>query len=143
MGEEPKATGPVAPSKDGDVARAPQGQPSIASSAPGVGPSRVPSPTAAPGVASGDQTGGLLKGSAKALLGMATFQKLLDRANRDQHYSGRPASFQYTLCAMMALVIIVSIVGGLLLDHAVKEQRKALTSSTAGKRFTVNTCVSK
>ncbi|XP_077544564.1 uncharacterized protein LOC144157606 [Haemaphysalis longicornis] len=65
---------------------------------------------------------------------MQAFRILMDRAMRNRDESGQPASFQYTLWAMVCLVIVVTIVGVVLLEWAARRQRDKLTSTAAPKR---------
>ncbi|XP_077491601.1 uncharacterized protein LOC144102160 [Amblyomma americanum] len=64
-------------------------------------------------------------------LAVKAFHLLLDRAQRNRDESGQPASFQYTLCFTVALVLVVTVVGAVLLEQAARRQRDKITSSTA------------
>ncbi|CAN7948013.1 unnamed protein product, partial [Ixodes hexagonus] len=99
-----------------------------------VAPRRVQVQDPLEGVPEGSQLSNLGFPSPTAGRAAQTFKSLFDRALRDRDVSGRLVSFQYTLCGLVALIIVVTIVGVILLQHAVAKQR-ARTASTAKHRF--------
>ncbi|CAN7981004.1 unnamed protein product [Ixodes pacificus] len=56
------------------------------------------------------------------------FESLLDRARKNRDNSARLVSFQYTLWAVVALIVFVTVVGVILLYHATAKQRARTTA---------------
>ncbi|XP_077491728.1 uncharacterized protein LOC144102298 [Amblyomma americanum] len=83
------------------------------------------------GVNAGAATGKIDRSQIEGPTNVAVkaFRLLLDQAKRNRDETVQPASFQYTLWFMLALVLGVTVVGVVLLSDAARRQRSRATTS--------------